>query len=173
MGREYAEFKSMIDKMPDDPNLVGPYTVTVSGQCLHRCFIKSRYTPDSILADFRRLVNINLFTTAWELATRSFVIDWVLNVGDFISAVTGSDGSVDSKTCYSVRDLREVTISYSSGSSSQPKTIVKYNCYQRHVINPIDHIGLDVSWDMNWKRYLDASAMSLDPILKQIRNSRK
>lgn len=173
MGREYASFRSEKDIQPDDPNLSGPYTVSVSGQCLHRCYIKSRYTPDSILADFRRLININIFTTTWELATRSFVIDWVLNVGDFISAVTGSDGSTESKVCYSVRDLRVVTISYSSGNSSQPKTTVTYNCYQRQVINPLDHIGLDFSWDMNWKRYFDAAAMSLDPILKQIRSSRK
>ena len=172
MGREYAEYKqiSTSDSVDDFDSCNGAYTVSVSGTIVNRCFIKSRYTPDSILADFRRLVNINIFTSAWELATRSFVVDWVLNVGDFISALTGSDGSVDSKCCYSTRDRRQVTISYAINGSKRPKTIVSFNCYSRTVINPADHIGLDLSWDMNWKRYIDASAMSLDPILKLIRS---
>lgn len=171
MGKEYAEYKAQKafnDSVPLDL-MSGALTVSVEGDCIHRCFIKSRYTPDSIISDFRRLININILNSAWELTTLSFVADWVINVGDFLSAVSGSDGSTDSKCCYSVRDNRKVTLSYSD-ASNRPITTVEFRTYKRQVINPLDHIGLSLQFDMNWKRYIDACSLSLRPALKIARS---
>lgn len=171
MGSEYAEYKAQKVLNDDVPlNLMsGALTVTVEGDCIHRCYIKSRYTPDSIISDFRRLINMNLLNSAWELTKLSFVADWVINVGDFLSAVSGSDGSTESKCCYSVRDNRSVTLSYSDGSV-RPKTTVVFRTYKRQVINPLDHTGLTLQFDMNWKRYIDACSLSLRPALKIARS---
>lgn len=171
MGREYAEYKrqkAINGQVPIDL-MSGALTVSVEGDCTHRCFIRSRYTPDSLISDFRRMININLFSSAWELTKLSFVWDWVFNVGDFLSAATGNDGSTDSKCCYSVRDNRKVTLSYSN-ASDRPVTTVEFNTYMRQVINPIDHIGLTTRFDMNWKRYIDAASLSLKPVIKTIRS---
>lgn len=173
MGKEYAEYRSVKTILNDDKldSSEGAYTFKVSGNCEHRCFIKSRYTPDSILVDLRRLININLANTAWETMKLSFVVDWVVNFGDFLSALTGSDGSSDSKCCYSVRDTRSVSISYSSNVPPLVTT-VDFDCYSRRVINPLDHIGLSLRWDMGWKRYIDAAALSLNPILRKAKGLR-
>lgn len=171
MGQEYAEYKRTVTK-----SVPLPYThdglISDEQDIKHRCFIKSRYTPDSLMADLRRLININLATTAWEATTFSFVADWVFNFGDYISAVTGSDGSEQSACCYSVRHNAEWNVTYDTEDAAllSLKTKVKINAYQRATINPYDQIGLSTRFDMNWKRYFDAAALSLRPALKHLRS---
>lgn len=174
MGREYAEFKnkvsldSPIPVIADGVNLV----VTTGDTTTHRCFIRSRYSPDTLLSDLRRLIKINLASTAWELTTLSFVVDWAVNIGDYLSAATGDDGSNESKCCYSVKDDRTLYLSYKTGVTSVDnlKTVILLNTYVRSVINPVDHIGLSLGLDLNWKRYIDAAALSLNPIIKRLRS---
>lgn len=169
LGKEYAEFRAhRTDTSASDVTALGSVTVTVTGEVLHRCFIKTRYSTDSVLDSLRHLINANLASTAWELTKLSFVLDWAVNVSDFLSALTGSDGSTQSVCCYSLRDRRELTLRYTDISSA-PETVVTFNCYQRLIINPLDHIGLTVEFNMNWKRYIDATALSLDSVIKSIR----
>lgn len=170
-GREYAEFqksKQILDEQQFG-DTGGTLTFKVSGTCKHKCFIKSRYSPDTIMSEIRRFININLFTSVWEWTTLSFVADWVINFGDFLSALTGSDGAAESVCCYTIKDDRVVTIGF-NGYDSRPKTTVIFNRYQRLVINPADHIGLSFRFDMGWKRYIDAAALSINPLIKIARS---
>lgn len=173
MGRLYAEYKKSAqvvnaDDFPQSGD--SAYTVSVvSGQITHRAFIKSRYSPDTLIQDLQRLINVNLLTSAWELTKLSFVWGWVINFGDYLSAVSGSDHADESLMTYSFRDKRQVTISYTNTNLPPMKTTVTIDSYKRLVINPADHVGLKLRLDMGWKRYIDAAALSINPLTKYIR----
>lgn len=173
MKRLYAEFKESSDF---ETQLVPPAGVSASftgdSSVQHRCLIRSRYSPDSLLSSLASLCQFNLASTAWELTPGSFIADWVINFGDTISAVTGVDTSDDSKCCYSWRDHRQYQLKYTTGNSQvdRIKTTVTRNTYERLVINPMDHIGLSLKFDMGWKRQLDAIALSLRPMLRLLRS---
>lgn len=53
----------------------------------------------------------NLITTAWELIPMSWVVDWFLNVGDFLARSTGSTWSQTRWACASRRDAYTRTTS--------------------------------------------------------------
>lgn len=175
IGMEYAEYKKSQNIETEFPCALPPGTIcreAVGSQ--HRCMIKSRYTTDSLLSDFRRLINVNLAVTAWELTTYSFVVDWAFNIGDYLAALTGSDGATDSKCCYSVRLKETYLVEYDTTDPALQgvATLVKFNAYDRAIINPSAHIGLDVGIDMTWKRIIDAFALSTRPAFDRLRGLR-
>lgn len=176
IGREYAEYRGV-----SDLETPFPFTLPIGTKCestplaKHRCMIKSRYTTDSLLSDFRRLISVNLAVTAWELTTYSWVYDWAFNIGDYLSALTGSDGATESRCCYSVKNSGTYEIAYDSEDAALTglTTLVTLNAYDRSVINPIDHIGLSSGLDMNWKRIIDAFSLSVRPAFDRLRDLRR
>lgn len=49
----------------------------------------STSTRGKVIADFRPpVINVNPMTTAWELITLSFVVDWFVNVGQMLNALS-------------------------------------------------------------------------------------
>lgn len=72
---------------------------------------KSSY--DNSQARLASLISVNPFVTAWELTRLSFVIDWAINVGDFINAQTSSLLSFKNQTVYtiSVKQTETLTVS--------------------------------------------------------------
>lgn len=169
---EYAEYKQRRQLPTPFPGTLPLGTVcSDTPDTEHRCFIKSRYTPDSLISDFRRLININLLSSAWELTTLSFVADWAFNIGDFISAMSGGDGNIDSQCAYICRNQATYEVSYASRDPALTslKTSVKFNAYDRSIINPIDHVGLTIDVSMNWKRAIDAFALSSRPAIARLR----
>lgn len=175
MRKLYAEFKEHSSFESTLPTVPGR-TLAFSGDSFvdHRCYIRARYSPDTIVKELWRLTQFNLAATAWEITPWSFVADWVINFGDYITATTGYDDSDDSKCCYSWRDRRQYTVGYPDGAVSVNglKTTVTLNTYTRQVINPSDHIGLSLTFDMGWRRWLDAAALSIAPTLKGLRSLR-
>lgn len=77
---------------------------TISGSIQIRAIGKDGYSVNTelILTD---LIGFNPLVTAWEKIPYSFVIDWALNVGDFLNAAVGSLSSFsDQRVCsYSVK----------------------------------------------------------------------
>ena len=102
----FRTFRSKRDVSPRDQGL-GPNQTGLriekhtSGSCTVRSTVKMGYTAASISSASR--VSFNPFVTAWELTTLSFVVDWFLNVGDFIVAHTAVDLSSTSGYCTSVK----------------------------------------------------------------------
>lgn len=171
VGREYEAFRDSIRKtdLPFDvpPGLRFGNEV----ECLHRCMIKTRYTTDSLLDNLCRLLNANLASSAWELTTFSFVYDWVVNIGDYIAALTGDSGATELKCSYSIRYFGNLDVAYDTDDPrfTDVTTTVKVNLYDRTIINPSDHIGLQVGLDMTWKRIVDAFALATNPAVRRIR----
>lgn len=123
--------------------------VDVTEQVTHRVFLKRRIDPSQSLSNE---FSINPFVTAWELVTLSFVVDWVLNVGNVISALTTPISWQEEKCTYSLK--RECNVQIDGLS-------IEYETYQRIIINnPTNHVKLALNPEMNRNRWLDLLALS-------------
>ena len=108
--------------------------------------------------DNRHGLKLNLLSTAWELTPLSFVVDWVLNVGDILSALVLPSNVQQAAYQYS-RQLRKTEVALTRPDNTQ---VVLLQCryYKANPITPIMHLGLTVDVSMTWKRWIDALALS-------------
>lgn len=158
---------------------------------------KARYAPSDILSRLADQIQINPFVTAWELVPYSFVVDWFANVGDWILAQTSSMGDMaaERKSCrsvrtsavYEVRHVAKLTFEakkeytglfkdslYISRSSACDNIVYRktIESYERQPFTPSD-IELQLDVFLNWKRALDAYALSHKPLIKSLRSLKK
>lgn len=175
----------------------GPYTHIYAEDrhdFLVRGISKARYATSQLqLAD---QINVNPFLTGWELITFSFVIDWFLNVGDFIQAKTMSilDVAEQRVNAYSVttRSTRRlyynrVKPDYIIGRKTGPyEHTYKYvyqggpfllreiekRTYDRYLFSP-DEVKLQLNPSMNWKRWADSLALAISTQQSALRLLRK
>lgn len=117
-----------------------------------RCWIKSSVGEPKTSNGFK----FNLFATAWELLTLSFVVDWFINIGDVISAFTGG-WDPKNAACYSRRIQTTKTL---EGKFPGSWVIVDINLYSRSVIDPRLESCLVSRFDLNWFRSLDALSLT-------------
>lgn len=160
---------------------------------LVRAISKARYATSQLqLAD---QININPFLTGWELITFSFVIDWFLNVGDFIQAKTMSimDMSEQRVNAYSVttRSTRRLyfhritpdyvltrntyglyTFRYAYQNGPHLLRTIEHRTYDRFLFSP-DEVKLHLNPSMNWKRWADSLALSISTHQQALRLLRK
>lgn len=156
-----------------------------SGQVTVRSTVKMGFTAASVSSASR--VSFNPFVTAWELTTLSFVVDWFLNVGDFIVAHTAVDLSGTSGYCTSVKtetvdtyvlvsDSKVVIPPLTAGSGpcglppSRPGQtiansaeellrVVTTESYNRTLFTRTDvNLGFQTDF-LNWKRSLDSAVL--------------
>lgn len=180
-----------------DVPLINPYDSyvyqEVSGTTTVRAVGKARYNLSNLNLRLFDQVGLNPFVTAWELIPFSFVVDWFVNVGDWVQAQTSSlvDLAEQRSFCYSVKhDLRVVTKlrvkevekftkSYSALGGSvvhehpidvdEVLTTEIISHYERHPFNAFDtKIVSDVF--LNWKRGLDAFVLSNKPLIQALRS---
>lgn len=121
---------------------------------VQRVMVKSKLSPAEF---YGRTMSVNPFTTAWELLTLSFVVDWFINIGDVISAFTGGYSSTSGSTSSNLLDA-----SGTLRSKVSPDAFVSYSIkfYSRDVIDPRLCGGLVISPDLNLQRGLDAMALA-------------
>ncbi|UJQ85972.1 MAG: putative maturation protein [Dirlevirus faecenecus] len=133
------------------------WSVTNDLRRLHRCMLKRQYVLDSVAPrNIGQVMSANLATTAWELVSRSFVIDWFVNIGDFLTAIMPTDlDYLNQVATYSYKDRGTVTFTNTVGG------VVEYHveAYERNVLNPSDFIGLTFEPALNLFRSFDAVAM--------------
>ena len=120
---------------------------------LQRVMIKSKLSPAD---NYGKTLSTNPFTTAWELLTLSFVVDWFINIGDVIAGFTGGYSSTSGSTSSNLFDFSNTV-----RSSVSPDAFVSYSIkfYTREVIDPRLCGGLVISPDLNLQRNLDAMAL--------------
>lgn len=122
----------------------------------HRVFVKSRVDLGNVLAHFK----VNPAATLWELTPLSFVIDWVLPIGDMLSALGSPAGSIQQETLVS-RRIRSGTMVI--GGVEVPCDINYYIATNR----PLKPKLFTPDVFLSWKRMLDAFALSWSIFLKQ------
>lgn len=136
-----------------------------------RCWIKRAYSPEDLVDQLLGVLKINIFSTAWELVTLSFVVDWFINIGDVITAFTGNKAYLDQAATTSRK--AEGSSVYQSKEVPAAKVEINFNTYERKVIEPRDHIGLSLSFDLSWKRQLDAIALALSPSINSLKRIKR
>lgn len=117
--------------------------------------IKRRYDPSTILSAMDQVIHFNPFTTAWELIPLSFVIDWFINIGDFIAASAAIPDYCEQGSTLGIRVYRDGTYKYGTFSTA----MLKENSYYRRVI-PNPSASLSFNTDLSWRRQIDALALS-------------
>lgn len=135
-------------------------TVAIDGwspinyEVVDRVFCKYRYD----VKDGRHGLKLNLLSTAWELTPLSFVVDWVFNVGDYLSALVLPPNVQQTAYQYS-RQLRATTLSSEKVNSTQTIDLnVRY--YDATPFNPTKYLSVGIDVSMTWKRWIDAFALS-------------
>lgn len=123
---------------------------------LNRCFIKNRF--DMAITKAKQYLGTNLFGTAYELVPLSFVLDWVLNVGDLITAISGPSGSIQEGGLYSWKASHQFAYKHPDWKGSPYLVDIEY--YKATTIDPASNLGLSPQFNVNWKRWMDALALS-------------
>lgn len=139
-SREHVSFNGWVS---DDPF-----------ETIDRVYVKYRLDLEVALNG----IKTNPFATAWELVPLSFVVDWVLNIGDMLSALYTPAEVIDSGFQYS-RQVRPTTLTFRQPDYTGT---IELHCgyYNSRPFIPLDHIGLQVDLEMTWKRWLDALSLS-------------
>jgi hypothetical protein len=122
-------------------------------QTIDRCFIKRRYGANTGTYDH---LKIQVAATAWELVPLSFVVDWAFNVGDFLSSFTVPSAVSQEAAQYSWKVKDQLSILTPVGST----VTADLEVYEARPISPGAHLGLNLDVFVNWKRTLDALALS-------------
>lgn len=130
----------------------------------HKCVIKRSVDPN---VNFSSLTQANLLVTAWELIPLSFVVDWFINIGDIISAISSPNLSLHEGATYSFKAEENIFIQHDDGFVAK----VKINQFERKVIEPSNHVGLAFNFNLSSYQKLDALALLWIPIRRLIQNS--
>lgn len=139
------------------PDPIGDWTAP-EVDLFHRVFLKNRFDVKA-LSRSGAFLKTNLLSTAWELIPLSFVIDWVLNVGDYLSSLWRPVGSVQ-EACQASWQSRDVKIRLSNPEYLGADIDVLLGYYRSEIIQPNAHVGLNIQLGVTWKRALDAIALS-------------
>lgn len=115
-----------------------------------RVFLKYRYAAGYALDG----LGFNAVTTAWELTPLSFVVDWVLNIGDLLASLNTPQNVIDMGCSYSRQIKDEVRVKTPEGD-----VLINVNYYKLTPYNPLDRVGLSINPSMTWKRWLDAISL--------------
>lgn len=132
--------------------------------------IRVTLTADCEASPFASLGMDNPALVAWELTPLSFVFDWFIDVGDFLLAfqpegTTFVSGSVSTKV--ETRVYKEPSKEV-SGHLVIEETSYKgtSQSYQRRILYGMPSPRLYYNPSMNWKRYVDAFALTKHIFLK-------
>ena len=135
----------------------GDFVVTIP--VVHdRCFGKVRF--DGHAAGLK----LNPLSTALEKVPLSFLLNWVCNIGDVLTAYWPPSGAEQEVYTYSRQVPNSVVAATFRGKPVQ----LEYGYYRIDVIDPRDHVKLVLELNMSWKRVLDAFALTYGPVRKAV-----
>lgn len=168
LKRVFAEYKERLTVDYKMPNIGpdGSWTFIGKAEVTERCFIKRSYSAEDVIEQLLGVLKVNPLTTAVELISLSFTWEWLVNLGSFLTALTGSKPYTEQGAQYSWRYSYSGVYTNTSGDAVLSITGEEYT---RKVITPSAHIGLHFRFDMNWMRYLDAISLASGPFLSSVK----
>lgn len=161
----FATFHTERDKLVSSVKVELNTWKPVEVEIRHHCVIKRLIDPN---LRFSSLTSANFAKTLYELMPLSFVVDWFINIGDIITAVSSPNYSLREGAVYGWKVSSNFTMKHEAGFVAN----IKMDILQRDVIDPSNHIGLSLNWDLSLFRKLDALALIWNPIRKLLQNSR-
>lgn len=126
-----------------------------------RCFIKRQFNAVELA---NAPYSWNFAVSLWELLPLSFVLDWIINLGDVIAAFTGSTSQYKEVSTISVK-THTSNVTYVH-DESQAKVNVLFSGYTRNVIVPQDYCALIFDPFVDSQRQLDAVALTYQIAIK-------
>lgn len=149
----FKRWSSRVIDLIEKPNVSG-FTSEGDINGTQRIFIKRGFPSSSFPG---QNLGASLFVTAWELIPLSFVVDWIINIGDFIATALPSTltKAYTEGSTISLKMQGAVTYTGVNGSS----VTAEFKGYTRSVINPNDYCRLIINPDLSWKRQIDALAL--------------
>jgi hypothetical protein len=167
----------------------------VTGSIIVASTTKGRYDTDGLRSLYARRISTNPFSTAWELVPLSFVVDWFLNIGEVITAATSVDFSNQRQSCTAVREAYEESLYFVQADSAVTTLpgrtwngivvpplefdidTLQRSLIQKRVVNNYTRtlftrppIRIQFQPYLNWKRFIDATVLSQQPIRKLLRS---
>lgn len=130
---------------------------SVDVNVIERVFIKNRFDIDSLTKQ-TAFLKTDILSTSWELVPLSFVVDWALNIGDFLSSLSAPTGSIQEAAQRSIQ-VKPVTLSLTNPDYPGAAFTAFIGIYNSELIQPSDHIGLAFDLSLTLKRKLDALAL--------------
>lgn len=153
----YAKFRGTLTRSVEEINLYG--IVITPPPPVDRVFGKIRV--DGLTSGLK----INPLATALELVPLSFLLNWVCNIGDLVSALWPPSGAQQEVYSYSrsVPPRTPVTGKYEDQELS-----FMYGYYRNDIIDPIQDLALQLDLSLSWKRVIDAFALVYRPLRSSI-----
>lgn len=134
-----------------------------------RTCIKRKFEDISGYRGIIRSLSSNIALTAWELVPLSYVIDWFINIGHFLSSYLGSN-QVDYKQASSIS--WKITNSVGNYTHETGASVrVDIRGYVRNVINPDDYCRIHWDPDVTGFRVYDSLALTWQMFLKKLTRS--
>lgn len=127
--------------------------VVPDAEVVHRCLFKQGFKVGFDTDSLQKWGP----STVWELIPLSFVVDWVVNVGDYLTALRPVSDVQHEGVTYSFRTNDSFELSHPDWFG-QPISC-SLDVYRLMVID-VNEIGISASPQLNWKRWLDAAALS-------------
>lgn len=137
---------------------------TFSGTLEWRCFTKAKVQGATVG------LGLNPIRTLWEITPLAFVVGWVLPVGSMLSALAPPSGAQQVVASLSYR-VKDVTITFKHGEETYTVPN-KIDIYKVTPVSPTAEFDLWPQVHLDWKRGLDALALSWSMFLKQFWKSK-
>lgn len=135
---------------------------TISGlEVIDRVFLKHRYSHDA----WNHQLGTSAAVTAWELVPLSFVVDWFLNIGDLLASLSVPAAVAEQNASYS-RQIRLENKIVATHKEHGARITLTGGYYKAVPFDPLLRVGVVAGFNMDWRRWLDAFALSWKSIRK-------
>lgn len=121
--------------------------------------IRHYYTSDW-LSKVKRSLTTDKVVTLWELLWGSFMVDWLINVGDVLGAMPVRDPLLKCDEGFTVSRCTVVRGVYTMDSNPSVKASVTINGYKRAVILPEEYIGFYYRNKLDLWKIFDAALIA-------------
>lgn len=161
--RRYVTFRntSLVDYEVDGSTLPEGWKASGKIHVYLRGFVRRKFERVSQLASMLKELSANLLTTAWELVRLSFVVDWFVNIGDFISAMFGEPANSQYTQVATESVKCDTSTIIFNHEKSGCQVVAEYSFYSRKVEHdPERHCGLVYDPLLTTERKLDAAALA-------------